>query len=200
MFPFAVYTTPQYTLSSIKNRSQSSQQHKKSYHMNRSTDKAVALAHLYKTYAHSPELLIANGSTNIIFGHGNADARIVFIGEAPGQQEDLRGEPFVGKSGQLLNKIFEAIGLKRDQVYITNAVKVRPPNNRKPSPLEIERSKELLMKQLAIIQPRIICTLGSSALHALSNVPQPITKVRGKNFYRWQLYCSANLSPGLYSA
>jgi DNA polymerase len=148
--------------------------------MNTPTGKAAALAKLHQAYTTSPDLLIANGSTKIIFGHGSADARIVFIGEAPGEQEDRLGEPFVGKSGQLLNKIFEAIGLKRSDVYITNAVKVRPPNNRKPSPLEIERSKELLMKQLAIIQPRIVCTLGSSALHALTDAQQPITKVRGK--------------------
>jgi DNA polymerase len=150
--------------------------------MNKKPNKAAALAQLHQAYATSPDLLIANGSTNIIFGHGSAEARIVFIGEAPGEQEDRLGEPFVGKSGQLLNKIFEAVGLQRSDVYITNAVKVRPPNNRKPSPQEIERSKELLMKQLAIIKPRIVCTLGSSALHALSNIQQAITKVRGKPF------------------
>lgn len=120
------------------------------------------------------------GRKTVVFGTGNPDATLVLIGEGPGEQEDIQGKPFVGKSGALLTKILDTIGLSRDEVFITNIVKCRPPQNRTPLPLEMNTCKALLLeKQLAIIQPRVICTLGSAALQGLSEKPVFITKERG---------------------
>ncbi len=119
-------------------------------------------------------------ATQIVFGQGNPDARLIFIGEAPGKEEDIQGKPFVGRSGKLLNRIFELTGFKREDVFITNIVKIRPPNNRKPLPAEIEKSRELLYKQIKIIRPNVICTLGSAALQGLLEKEVKITHMRGK--------------------
>lgn len=125
--------------------------------------------------------LYITGSSNIIFGEGNVNADIVFIGEAPGKTEELEGRPFVGQSGQLLNRALELAGLDRSDVYITNIVKCRPPNNRTPSINELIAGREtLLIKQLEIIKPRIICTLGSVALRGLTQTTYQITKERGQ--------------------
>ncbi len=123
-------------------------------------------------------------ATQIVLGEGNPDSRLLFIGEAPGRDEDLQGRPFVGRSGKLLNKLLEAHGASRSQIYITNIVKIRPPNNRKPTPSEIEAGKQLLLQQIKIIQPRIICTLGSSALEGILAEPVKISQMRGKPI-RW---------------
>ncbi len=147
--------------------------------------KATLLNELYTQYIQNSLLHIDGGSTNIIFGEGNPDARLLIIGEAPGAQEDLEGRPFVGRSGKLLTKLLEHAGTKREDVFITNIVKCRPPNNRKPTPAEMNKSRDLLLKQIRIIQPSIICTLGSSALEGLVGKPLPITKVRGKIF-QWE--------------
>lgn len=120
------------------------------------------------------------GRTNVVFGEGNPDARLLFIGEAPGRDEDLEGKPFVGRSGRLLTKTLEAYGIDRSEVYITNIVKCRPPNNRKPLPLEAKTCKNLLLfNQIKIIKPQIICTLGSFALQELLDQTVQITKIRG---------------------
>lgn len=120
------------------------------------------------------------GRKNVVFGDGNPDADLLFIGEAPGKDEDLQGKPFVGRSGQLLNKALTLVGIERSSVYITNIVKCRPPNNRVPLPLETSTCMNLfLFNQIKIIRPRIICTLGSIALNSLLGKPSPITKVRG---------------------
>ena len=119
-------------------------------------------------------------ATQLVFGMGTPDAPLVFIGEAPGEQEDLQGKPFVGRSGRLLDKILESLDTNRNQFYITNIVKSRPPNNRKPLPAEMARSRDFLLKQLAIINPKAICTLGSAALEGLMQEPVQITKKRGK--------------------
>jgi|SRR3972149_8879319 len=119
-------------------------------------------------------------ATQIVFGEGSPDASLMFIGEAPGRDEDLQGRPFVGKSGKLLDRIIEAIGSHRDNVFITNIVKIRPPNNRRPLPDEMAISKPLLMDQIKIIRPKAICTLGSAALEGLLGGPIKITLVRGK--------------------
>ena len=117
---------------------------------------------------------------NIVFGVGNPDARLVFVGEAPGADEDVQGEPFVGKAGQLLTRIIEAIKLKRSEVYIANVVKCRPPGNRDPQDDEIQTCIPFLKKQLAAIQPRIICTLGRYSTQALLETREGITALRGR--------------------
>lgn len=122
------------------------------------------------------------GRKNVVFGDGNPDAKIMFVGEGPGQQEDIQGKPFVGRAGKLLNKVFELVGLQRSDVFISNIVKCRPPNNRKP--LEIEAftcTNLLLFNQIKIIRPKVICALGASALQGLlNNYDAKISKVRGK--------------------
>ncbi len=119
-------------------------------------------------------------ATQIVFGEGNPNSSLLFIGEAPGREEDLQGKPFVGRSGKLLNRILDAIGITRNDVFITNIVKCRPPNNRRPLPQEIKASKPLLYGQIKIIRPLVICTLGSAALEGLLGEPVKITQKRGK--------------------
>ncbi len=119
-------------------------------------------------------------ATQIVLGTGNPEADLILVGEAPGRDEDLQGKPFVGRSGKLLDKIFDAIGISRDDIFITNIVKIRPPNNRRPFPREIEISKSILLGQIKIIRPRIICTLGSAALEGLLGEPVKISRLRGR--------------------
>jgi len=116
---------------------------------------------------------------HIVFGEGNEDARLMLIGEAPGHEEDLQGRPFVGAAGHLLDNMLKAINLSRREVYIANIVKCRPPQNRKPERDEIEACKPFLLKQIDIIKPSIICTLGSIATQTLLETKTPITKLRG---------------------
>ncbi len=121
------------------------------------------------------------GRKNVVFGEGNPDADLLFVGEAPGRDEDLQGRPFVGKSGQLLNRVLAKVDIAREDVFITNIVKCRPPENRAPAPIEISTCTKLfLFNQIKIIRPKVICTLGSIALNALAETPLQITKVRGK--------------------
>jgi DNA polymerase len=120
------------------------------------------------------------GRKNIVFGTGNPDARLVFVGEGPGEEEDLQAEPFVGKAGQLLTRMIQAIQLDRSEVYIANVVKCRPPENRDPQEDEIATCLPFLMKQLAVIQPRIVCTLGRFSTQALLGTKEGITKLRGR--------------------
>lgn len=120
------------------------------------------------------------GRTNVVFGEGNPNTKLLFIGEAPGRDEDEQGRPFVGRSGKLLTKALELAGINRDDVYITNIVKCRPPNNRKPLPIEITTCTNiLLINQIKIIQPALICPLGSVALTTLLGPDYKITKTRG---------------------
>ena len=123
--------------------------------------------------------------TNAVFGTGNENAKLVFVGEAPGADEDQQGKPFVGKAGQKLTQIINAMGLSRDEVYITNVLKSRPPNNRNPLPLEIEACEPFLIAQLKLINPKIICTLGTFATQTLLKTDQPISRLRGK-FHTYQ--------------
>lgn len=121
------------------------------------------------------------GRTNVVFGDGNPDAHLMLVGEGPGREEDEQGKPFVGRSGKLLNRIFEIIGIARRDLFITNIVKCRPPNNRKPLPNESRTCKNLLLiNQIKIIRPKVICTLGSAALEGLLEQEVKITKIRGK--------------------
>lgn len=121
--------------------------------------------------------------TKFVFGEGAPDAGLVFVGEAPGQDEDLQGRPFVGAAGQLLTKIIEAIKLKRSEVYICNILKCRPPGNRNPLPEEIKQCEPYLRTQLEIIKPRVICALGTFAAQTLLQTAVPISKLRGRIHY-----------------
>ena len=116
----------------------------------------------------------------VVFGTGNENADLMFAGEAPGAGEDKEGEPFVGRAGQLLTKIIEAMGLTRDDVYIANIIKCRPPGNRNPKPFEIETCAPFLLKQIKLIQPKVICTLGSFASQTLLRTDQKISSLRGR--------------------
>jgi len=134
------------------------------------------------------------GAKNLVFGEGSASARLMFIGEAPGAEEDLQGRPFVGAAGQLLNRVLNKMGLQREEVYITNVVKSRPPENRDPEPDEIAACLPYLKKQIAAIQPRVIVTLGKIATQALLGIKEPITKIRGQ----WQRYGRIRVMPTLH--
>ena len=123
---------------------------------------------------------LASGRKNIVFGKGNADARLVFVGEGPGFEEDQKGEPFVGAAGRLLTKIIDAIQLSREQVYICNIIKCRPPGNRNPESDEIESCLPFLEKQLAAIRPDFICALGKVAAQTLLKSDMPISRLRGR--------------------
>lgn len=118
----------------------------------------------------------------LVFGEGNPDAKLMLIGEGPGYEEDIQGKPFVGKAGQLLTKILQAINLKREEVYITNIIKCRPPQNRNPESEEIESCYPFLLEQINAIQPKIICTLGTFAVQTLLKTDVKITSLRGKLF------------------
>ena len=118
--------------------------------------------------------------THIVFGEGNPSARLVFVGEGPGAEEDRLGRPFVGQAGQLLNKMIRAIGLHREEVYIANVVKCRPPNNRVPEPDEIRACSPFLIRQLEAIRPQVICTLGACASQTLLRTTLPIGELRRK--------------------
>ncbi len=116
---------------------------------------------------------------NLVFGYGNAHAKIVFVGEAPGKEEDLQGIPFVGAAGKLLDKMFKAIGLNRDDVYIANVLKCRPPGNRNPLPAEVQKCEPYLKEQLRIIKPKLIVALGLYAGQSLLKKQQTLTRMRG---------------------
>jgi DNA polymerase len=120
--------------------------------------------------------------STIVFGEGKEKARLMLIGEGPGYDEDVQGRPFVGRAGQLLTKILQSIGLQREEVYIANLIKCRPPQNRNPEPDEIQSCYPFLMKQIKAIQPRIICALGSFAAHTLLQTDAKITSLRARIF------------------
>lgn len=128
---------------------------------------------------------LAKERTHVVFGEGSLDAKLVFIGEGPGRSEDLQGRPFVGQAGILLTKIIQAMGLQREQVYIANVVKCRPPMNRPPEPDEVAACSGYLKAQLSTIQPKIICALGRTAATALLGSQAPMNQLRGKTF-QWE--------------
>jgi DNA polymerase len=123
---------------------------------------------------------LCEGRTHIVFGAGNPNAKLVFIGEGPGRDEDLQGEPFVGAAGQLLTKIIAAIGLTREEVYICNIIKCRPPRNRNPLPDEIAACAPFLYRQLQSIKPLFVCALGKFAAQTLLETDRPISRLRGR--------------------
>jgi uracil-DNA glycosylase family 4 len=136
------------------------------------------------------------GRKQVVFGVGNPNADLMFVGEAPGADEDEQGEPFVGRAGQLLTKIIEAIGLERDDVYIANVIKCRPPGNRNPEPDEVERCQPFLFRQIDAIKPKVIVALGKFAAQALLQTTDPITRLRGRTFK----YRGATLIPTFHPA
>jgi DNA polymerase len=139
---------------------------------------------------------LAAGRTTLVFGVGDPRAELMFVGEGPGADEDLQGEPFVGKAGQLLTRMIVAMGFRREQVYIANVVKCRPPENRNPEPDEIEACEPFLRRQIEAVRPRVIVALGKFAAHALLRSTIPITRLRGQ----WSEYQGVRLMPTFHPA
>ena len=127
---------------------------------------------------------LSSGRTQVVFGVGNPNADIMFVGEAPGFYEDKQGEPFVGAAGKLLTELLESIGLSRTDIYIANVIKCRPPNNRDPQADEIETCQPFLIQQVKLINPQLVCSLGNFATQTLLGQKVGITKVRGRTFRR----------------
>jgi DNA polymerase len=140
--------------------------------------------------------LCSLGRTQIVFGVGNPHADLMFIGEAPGRDEDIQGMPFVGRSGQKLTQIIEAIGLKREDVYIANVIKCRPPENRNPEPDEVETCEPFLFRQVDAIKPKVIVALGTFAARSLLKSDAPISRLRGRVYD----YRGAQLIPTFHPA
>jgi uracil-DNA glycosylase len=136
------------------------------------------------------------GRTHVVFGVGNPQADLMFAGEAPGRDEDQQGEPFVGRAGQLLTRIIEAIGLKRQDVYIANVIKCRPPNNRNPEADEIAHCEPYLIRQIELVRPRLIVALGTFAAQTLLKTKLPISQLRG----RFHTYQGVKLMPTFHPA
>jgi DNA polymerase len=137
------------------------------------------LVELYREVASCARCPLAETRTKAVFGAGNADADLMFVGEAPGAEEDRQGLPFVGRAGQLLSELLGEIGMSREDVFIGNVLKSRPPGNRDPLPAEIDACKPYLWRQIELIEPRVIATLGNFATKLLSGNPAGITRVRG---------------------
>ncbi len=145
-------------------------------------EKARRLNALRQEIGNCTRCPLHHGRTHIVFGEGNPDARLMFVGEGPGQEEDLQGRPFVGRAGQLLTRLIKNIGMKREDVYIANVVKCRPPMNRAPKVEEVRVCLPFLKKQIEIIRPVVIVTLGDVATKALLKTGTGITAVRGRVF------------------
>jgi uracil-DNA glycosylase len=139
---------------------------------------------------------LCEGRKNIVFGSGSPRAELVFVGEGPGETEDLQGVPFVGKAGELLTKMIEAMGFNRDSVYICNVVKCRPPDNRNPEPDEVAACEPFLRAQLLALQPKVIVALGKFAAQTLLRDTTPITRMRGQ----WREYQGVKLMPTFHPA
>lgn len=169
--------------------------------MNTKEQKQKLLEELYAPYKNCQKCPLAiTRPNNVAFGEGNPDAKIIFIGEAPGKEEDIQGIPFVGRSGKLLNKTLEKAEIDRNKIYITNIVKCRPPGNRLPTEAEANTCMSILLdKQIKIINPQIICTLGSCALNYIMQQSNKnkykITKMHGKPIKKNELTIIPLLHP-----
>jgi uracil-DNA glycosylase len=141
-------------------------------------ERRAALVELYNSLR-DHDCPLRAGRTKLVFGAGNANADLMFVGEAPGAQEDKMGLPFVGPAGKLLEQLLGEIGLEREDVFINNCLMCRPPGNRDPLPEEIEECKPFLVKRIELIEPKVICTLGNYATKLLTGSPRGITKVHG---------------------
>lgn len=139
---------------------------------------------------------LGSSRTELVYGIGNPNARLVLVGEAPGHEEDQKGEPFVGEAGRLLDKILQAMGMQREDVYICNVLKCRPPNNRDPQPDEVATCEAFLVRQIAAIKPQVIIGLGRFAVHSLLKTKIPISRIRGE----WQSYHGIPLMPTYHPA
>ena len=137
------------------------------------------------------------GRRQVVFGVGNPNADLMFVGEGPGADEDIQGEPFVGRAGQLLTKIIEAIGMTRGDVYIANVIKCRPPQNRNPEPDEVEQCEPFLFRQIETIKPKVIVALGKFAAQSLLKTTEPITRIRGREYKLPRRDPDADVSPGV---
>jgi DNA polymerase len=158
---------------------------------------ATSLEELRAAIGDCERCKLCSGRTNLVFGVGNPKAKLMFVGEGPGRDEDLQGEPFVGRAGQLLTDIItKGMGLKREDVYIANVVKCRPPENRNPEPDEVAACEPFLKKQIDLIRPKIIVGLGKFAVQTLLQSKVPITKVRGN----WHSYHGIKLMPTFHPA
>jgi DNA polymerase len=159
-------------------------------------DPAARLEQIRANLGECTRCKLHENRTNIVFGVGNARARLMFIGEGPGAEEDARGEPFVGRAGKKLDEMIVAIGLQRENVYIANIVKCRPPDNRDPQPDEVGTCVPFLLKQIAAIRPAVIVALGSPAAKTLLNTRVGITKLRGT----WHSYAGIPVMPTFHPA
>src|ERR687896_1944638 len=144
------------------------------------SERREELVALYREARSCTRCPLFQSRTQVVFGNGNADADLMFVGEAPGFHEDQQGIPFVGRAGQLLDELLGGIGLTRDDVFVANVLKCRPPGNRDPQPDEIEACKPYLYRQIELIEPRVICTLGNFATKLLTRSSKGIMSVRGK--------------------
>jgi len=147
--------------------------------MGTAEERREELVALYKEVQDCTRCPLHETRTKAVFGAGDADADLMFVGEAPGAEEDRQGLPFVGRAGQLLNQMLGEIGMSRDDVFIANVLKSRPPGNRDPQPFEIEACRPYLFEQVRLIEPKVVCTLGNFATKLLSGSPTGITRVRG---------------------
>ena len=159
-------------------------------------ERAARLAEIRETLGECKRCKLHEGRTNIVFGVGDPRAKLMFIGEGPGADEDAKGEPFVGRAGKKLDEMITAIGLRREQVYIANIVKCRPPKNRDPERDEIETCSPFLVRQIETIRPRVIVTLGSPATRTLLATRVGITRLRGT----WQSYRGIAVMPTFHPA
>jgi uracil-DNA glycosylase len=150
------------------------------YRTGNGDDQAQALGRLELSTRSCRLCRLCDGRTQVVFGVGNPRAELMFVGEAPGFHEDRQGEPFVGQAGKLLTELLRSIGLTREDVYIANVVKCRPPDNRDPTPDEIEACTPHLMAQIAVIRPHVICTLGRFATKLLARTEHSMTAIHGK--------------------
>ena len=140
----------------------------------------LTLAMLQREVKACTRCALAKTRRSVVFGEGNERADLVFVGEAPGEEEDIQGRPFVGRAGKFLDRMIERTGLSRKDVFICNVLKCRPPQNRDPDPAEVDTCKGYLFTQLQLIRPKVICALGRHAYNTLMNVDARITKIRGQ--------------------
>jgi DNA polymerase len=159
-------------------------------------DAPSLLADLGRIAAACTKCRLAGSRTQVVYGVGNPRADLMFIGEAPGRDEDLKGEPFVGRAGQLLTDIIKAMTLGRDDVYIANVIKCRPPENRNPEPDELDACRPYIRRQVELIEPKVIVTLGKFALQSLLEKSYGITAVRGQ----WLTYNGVKVMPTYHPA
>jgi len=142
----------------------------------------MSLTDLCKSLRNCQQCRLASGRTQVVFGSGNPEASIMFVGEAPGFHEDKQGVPFVGAAGNLLTELLESVGLSRSQIYIANVIKCRPPHNRDPTQDEVDTCKPFLLQQIQLIKPHLVCSLGNFATQTLLGRKVGITKVHGQPF------------------